>query len=101
MIEFQLAFAELPEAVRGLEIKNMGGACPFQATGTVKDHKGGTNYFHFRYRNGWASVSVNGPFSDFNEVSDGMAYGHPLDGTLTDDEFATLLANLLPEVFVP
>lgn len=77
-----------------LEVDQAGGVAPYQAEGTLSGYP-----FYFRYRNGNATLSVGGadPVSEPYWKST-VAYGNPLDGSLTLKEFFylfTLLASRL------
>lgn len=73
-------------AVETRTITEQGGACPYQATGTILGQ-----HFYFRYRNGHASLEI-GESSSFS-----TAYGDPYDGSLDDEEFESLFRLLLKQ----
>lgn len=64
-------------------ITEQGGACPYQATGTILSLP-----FYFRYRHGHATLEVG-------ESRFGTAHGDSYDGSLSDEEFETLFRLLL------
>ncbi|HEX9088668.1 MAG TPA: hypothetical protein VF867_14210 [Arthrobacter sp.] len=65
-------------------ITEQGGACPYQATGTVLGQ-----HFYFRYRNGYATLEIG----DKGHV--GIAHGDSYSGSLDDEEFESLFRKLL------
>lgn len=70
-----------------------GGACPFQATGTINGED-----FYFRLRHGGASLDIGKNFEGYINAST-SEYGH-LDGACSDEEFE-MLFNKMIESYVP
>jgi hypothetical protein len=65
-------------------ITEQGGACPYQATGTILGQP-----FYFRYRNGYASLEIG------ESPVCGTAYGDSYAGSLDNEEFEMLYRTLL------
>lgn len=74
-------------------VRESGGACPFQATGSIAGE-----FFYFRLRNGYASLEVGSHFSNGTNV-DNSTYGY-LDGACSYDEFEQIF-NELMETYRP
>lgn len=92
-ITFEISYGILPLRVRGYKEHIVGSYDPFQATGMVEDSDGIEMPFFFRYRDGVASVEVRYPSSTYVER---IPYQSADGVTLTMDEYATVLANILP-----
>lgn len=78
-----------------LSIDWAGGACPFQAEGTLHGLP-----FYFRFRGGYAQLRVeNGDDNWYQPLySAGAEHGHPLDGWLDGPEFVELMTRLIGEL---
>lgn len=70
------------------QVRESGGACPFQATGYVAGES-----FYFRLRNGGASLEVGSHFSNGLNVSN-SEYGY-LDGACSYEEFEQIFNALM------
>lgn len=70
------------------EIEEQGGACPYQATGTILGKP-----FYFRFRNDCASLKVGD-----DEEYEPEATGQSMSGFLTGDEFEELFKLLLRRI---
>lgn len=67
-------------------IKEQGGACPYQATGTILGQ-----HFYFRFRNDYASLQIGeGETLGLPDVT-----GDGYNGHLSDEEFEKLFRKLL------
>lgn len=75
------------------QVRESGGACPFQATGYVAGES-----FYFRLRHGYASLEVGSHFSNGISV-DNSEYGY-LDGACSYDDFEKIF-NELMETYKP
>jgi hypothetical protein len=71
-----------PPKICGVTFYTAGGACPFQAEGTIDGAE-----FYFRYRRGHATLSAS-------DKTVGESFGDALDGFLDDAEFAALFTRL-------
>lgn len=67
-------------------IEEQGGACPYQATGTILGLS-----FYFRFRNDYASLQI-GESETFGIAN---VTGDDYNGSLTGDEFEKLFRKLL------
>lgn len=75
-----------------LRLDEAGGACPFQAEGTLFGIP-----FYFRFRHNWASLRLGADVFDKPLYSAGAEFGtHEDQGTLTDGEFMDLMSVLIP-----
>lgn len=74
-------------------VRESGGACPFQAEGSIAGE-----FFYFRLRNGYASLEVGSHFSNGTSVNT-SEYGY-LDGACSYDEFEQIFNDLI-ETYVP
>ncbi len=87
-------YADLHNRIPSLIMTQAGGACPFQAEGTIDGQA-----FYFRYRGGSASLRVGeqteGEVISASLWSAGMEYGHGLDGDLSPAEFTYLFCSLV------
>lgn len=72
------------------QVRESGGACPFQATGYVAGES-----FYFRLRHGGASLDVGSHFSEGMNVST-AEYGY-LDGGCSYDEFEQIFNKLMED----
>lgn len=73
--------------IHDANVRESGGACPFQATGSVAGE-----YFYFRLRNGYASLEIGSRYSDGINV-DNSTYGY-LDGACSYSEFEAIFDEL-------
>lgn len=76
--------------IHDADVRESGGACPFQATGSV-----GGEFFYFRLRNGYASLEVGSDYSDGVNV-DNASHGY-LDGVCSTDEFEEIFDELIAQ----
>lgn len=76
--------------IHDADVRESGGACPFQATGSV-----GGEFFYFRLRNGYASLEVGSSYSDGINV-DNAAHGY-LDGVCSTSEFEEIFDELIAQ----
>lgn len=67
-------------------ISEQGGACPYQAEGTILGQ-----HFYFRFRHDYASLTVG----EADQVGIDGITGDPYGGVLSDDEFEKLFRKLL------
>lgn len=67
-------------------ITEQGGACPYQAKGTVLGQ-----HFYFRFRNDFASLTVG----EAEPVGRSEVTGDPYAGFLSTDQFESIFRNLL------
>lgn len=86
------AWRDLSARIPGLLITSAGGACPFQVEGTLHGLD-----FYFRYRHGYADLRVGDAFRHHLYQS-GTAFGDEWAGVLSHEEFADLMAQLVPEL---
>lgn len=70
-----------------VEISWQGGACPYQAEGFINKEP-----FYFRYRHGHYSLDIN------NQIVLRGDKGGPYDGTMSNDEFESILTEYLNSV---
>lgn len=91
---------DLSARIPGLIVESAGGVCPFQSEGTLH----GLPYY-FRYRSGYAGLSLMEPATDGDEVdllcplyAAGTEFGEPLDGYLDRDQFVSLMLLLVPQL---
>lgn len=90
----QLRMRPLTRAIPGLVLETAGGACPFQAEGTLHGLP-----FYFRYRSAHATLSlVQAGAEDFDYFAPlylaGMDFGEEYDGFLSDEQFRDLFTEL-------
>jgi hypothetical protein len=87
-------YLPLTDRVPGLEITSAGGACPFQAEGTLLGMP-----FYFRYRSAHATLRVGEDLFDKSLYSAGMEFGDDdLQGWLEEDEFMSLMVTLIGDL---
>lgn len=88
------ARAGLEHQFPGLVLEMAGGACPFQAEGTLHGVP-----FYFRFRHNWAELRIQGADWFKPLYSASTEFGHYEDqGVLTGAEFAELMARLIREL---
>jgi hypothetical protein len=91
-----MSLAQLQYEHPTLVIENKGGACPYQAEGTLYGGR-----FYFRYRHGLARLNLHRDASDNlylpvkADYSVSIDYGDDLDGTLSHEEFYDLMDMLI------
>ncbi|MGV8847693.1 hypothetical protein [Tessaracoccus sp.] len=94
----QLRMRPLTRAIPGLTLDTAGGACPFQAEGTLHGLP-----FYFRYRSAHATLSLCAPDAEeFDYFAPlylaGMDFGEEYDGFLSDEQFQGLFADLVRQL---